>query len=89
MPSLQEAELFTLLAWRPFEKRAQKYEGSDDAPPSAKDETVLFRWAVRYDAPKGDGDGKVTWKVGENWRPGNEIIRAFEDLVGGDGKNME
>jgi hypothetical protein len=89
MPSLQDAELFTWLTWRPSEERAQEYEGSDDAPPSAEDETIMFRWGVRYDAPKGDGEGKVTWQVGEDWRPGDEIIRAFEDLVGGDGENME
>ncbi|OBT98125.1 hypothetical protein VE01_03824 [Pseudogymnoascus verrucosus] len=90
MPSLQDAELFTWLTWRPSEERAQEYEGSDDAPPSIDDkETILFRWGVRYDAPKGDGKGKVTWQVGEDWRPEDEIIRAFEDLVGGDGENME
>lgn len=89
MPSLQDAELFTWLTWRPSEERAQEYEGSDDAPPSADNKTVMFRWGVRYDAPKGDGKGKVTWQVGEDWRPGDEIIRAFEDLVGGDGEKME
>ncbi|KAI0903642.1 hypothetical protein F4823DRAFT_568486 [Ustulina deusta] len=89
MPSLQDAELFTWLTWRPSEERAQEYEGSDDAPPSADNETVLFRWGVRYDAPKGDGKGKVTWQVGEHWRPGGEIISAFEHLVGGDGEKME
>ncbi|RDL30385.1 Uncharacterized protein BP5553_10263 [Venustampulla echinocandica] len=90
MPSLQDAELFTWLTWRPSEERAQEYEGSDDAPPSTDDEeTVMFRWGVRYDAPQGDGKGTVTWQVGEDWRPEDEIIRAFEDLVGGDGENME
>ncbi|KAI0435799.1 hypothetical protein F4803DRAFT_280972 [Xylaria telfairii] len=88
MPSLQDAELFTWLTWRPSEERAQEYEGSDDAPPSADNETVMFRWGVRYDAPNGDGKGKVTWRVGEDWRPGDEIIRAFEDLVGGDREKM-
>lgn len=44
---------------------------------------------MRYDGPKGDGKGKVTWQVGEDWRPEDEIIRAFEDHVGGHGENME
>ena len=42
---------------------------------------------MRYNAPKGDGEGKVAWQVGEAWTPGDEIIRAFGDLV--DGENME
>jgi hypothetical protein len=82
MPSLQDAELFTWLTWRPSEDRAQEYEGSDDALPSAEDETVMFQWGVRYDAPKGDGQGRVTWQVGEDWRPEDEVMKAFEDLVG-------
>jgi hypothetical protein len=49
----------------------------------------MFRWGVRYDAPKGDGKGKVTWQVGKDWRPDDEVIAAFEDLVGGEGGNME
>jgi hypothetical protein len=89
MPSLEDAELFTWLTWRPSEERAQEYEGSDDAPPLAEDQTIMFRWGVRYDAPKGDGKGKVTWQVGEDWRPADEIMKAFEDLVGGDGENIE
>ena len=44
---------------------------------------------VKYKAPKGDGKGQVTWQVGENWRPKNEITRAFEDLLGKDRGNME
>ncbi|KAI0543936.1 hypothetical protein F4679DRAFT_577251 [Xylaria curta] len=82
MPSLQDAELFTWLTWRPSEERAQVYEGSNDAPLSADNETVLFRWGVRYDAPKGEGTAKVTWQVGEHWRPEAEIISAFGGLVG-------
>jgi hypothetical protein len=89
MPSLQDAELFTWLTWRPSEERAQEYAESDNALPRAENETVMFRWGVRYDAPNGDEKGKVRWQVGDDWRPGNEIIRAFEDLVGGDGENME
>ncbi|KAK6213601.1 hypothetical protein QIS74_09603 [Colletotrichum tabaci] len=88
-PSLQDAELFTWLTWRPSEERAQEYEGSDDVPLSDEDETVMFRWGVRYEAPKGDGRGKVTWHVAEDWRPVDEVIRAFEDLVGGDGEDMD
>ncbi|OBT71933.1 hypothetical protein VF21_09022 [Pseudogymnoascus sp. 05NY08] len=90
MPSLQDAELFTWLTWRPSKDRVQEYEGSDDAPPTSDvEETVMFRWGVRYDAPKGDGKGKVTWQVGEDWRPEDKVIAAFEDLVGGEGENME
>jgi hypothetical protein len=90
MPSLQDAELFTWLTWRPSKERVQEYEGSDDAPPTSDvEETVMFRWGVRYDAPKGDGKGKVTWQVGEDWRSEDEVIAAFEDLVGGKGENME
>jgi hypothetical protein len=94
MPSLQEAELFTWLTWRPSKERAQKYEGSDEAPPTSDvEETVMFRWGVRYEAPAvgGDEKGRVTWQVGEDWRPEDEVLRAFADLVGGEDKedNME
>ncbi|KFY26969.1 hypothetical protein V493_03765 [Pseudogymnoascus sp. VKM F-4281 (FW-2241)] len=90
MSSLQDAELCTWLTWRPSKERVQEYEGSDDAPPTSDvEETVTFRWGVRYDAPKGDGKVKVTWQVGEDWRPEDEVITAFEDLVGGEGENME
>ncbi|KAJ0161743.1 hypothetical protein CTA2_5666 [Colletotrichum tanaceti] len=90
MPCLRDAELFTWLTWRPSEERAREYEGSDDAPPSDGDETVMFRWGVRYEAPRGGGGrGKVTWRVGEDWRPVDKVIRAFEDLVGGDEANTE
>ncbi|OHE98651.1 hypothetical protein CORC01_06102 [Colletotrichum orchidophilum] len=89
MPFIQDAEMFTWLLWRPSEERAQEYQGNDDAPPSDEDQTVMFRWGVRYDAPDGDGKGKVTWQVGEDWRPGDELLKAFGKLVGGDGENME
>lgn len=92
MPSLQDAELFTWLTWRPSMERVEEYEGSDEVPPTSDEEdTVMFRWGVRYEAPAvgGDGKGKVTWQVGEDWRPDAETIKAFEDLVGGDGENME
>ena len=92
MPSLQDAELFTWLTWRPSIERVEEYEESDEVPPTSdEEETVMFRWGVRYEAPAvgGDGKGKVTWQVGEDWRPDAETIKAFEDLVGGDGENME
>ena len=98
MPALRDAELFTWLTWRPSKERAEEYEGSDDVPPTSyEDETVIFRWGVRYEAAPavgggGDGKGKVTWQVGEDWRPEKRVIKAFEHLVGGDGdgeKNME
>ncbi|KAH9228583.1 hypothetical protein K456DRAFT_1846145 [Colletotrichum gloeosporioides 23] len=72
-PSLEDAEMFTWLQWRPSKDRAEEYEGSDQVPPSEdEDQTVMFRWGV-----------------GEDWRPGEEVIRAFEELVGGDGEDME
>ncbi|KFY14149.1 hypothetical protein V492_02826 [Pseudogymnoascus sp. VKM F-4246] len=90
MPSLQDAELFTWLTWQPSMDRFQEYEGTDEVPPTSNaEETVMFRWGVRYDAPKGDGKGKVTWQVGEDWRPEEEVIAAFKDLVGGEEENME
>jgi hypothetical protein len=44
---------------------------------------------VKYEAPKGDEKGKVTWQVGESWMPGTEIMRAFEHLLGEDRDNVE
>jgi hypothetical protein len=89
MPALEDAELFTWLTWRPSEARAQEYEGSDDVPPLGEWGTTLFRWGVRYDAPKGDGKGKVTWRVSQDWKPSDEVVKAFEELVGGDGENVK
>lgn len=31
----------------------------------------------------------MTWQVGEDWRPEDRVIKAFEDLVCGDRDNME
>lgn len=32
----------------------------------------------------------MTWQVGEDWRPDDDAIKAFEELVDGDdGENME
>ncbi|KAG7285620.1 hypothetical protein NEMBOFW57_010249 [Staphylotrichum longicolle] len=95
MPSLQDAELFTWLTWRPSKERAEEYEGSDEVPPSSGVEgiSIMFRWGVRYEAPAAGGDrkGKVIWYIGDDWRPGDEVMRAFKDLVGGQGGegNME
>lgn len=96
MPRLEDAEVFTWLTWLPSEERRKEHEGTVEVPPASSvcpqvgdDYQVVFRWGVKYEAPKGDGKGKVTWQVGENWRPGNEIIRAFEDLLGEDRGNME
>ena len=64
MPSLQDAERFTWLTWRPSKERAEQYEGSDEVPPSLGVEgiSIMFRWGVRYEASaaRGDGKGKVT-----------------------------
>jgi hypothetical protein len=92
MPSLQDAELFTWLKWQPSTERAQEYEGSDEVPLTWADgQTLMFRWGVRYEAPAvgGNGKGKVTWQVGEDFTPEDRVIRAFEDLVGKDGEGME
>ncbi|KAI0201418.1 hypothetical protein F4808DRAFT_425127 [Astrocystis sublimbata] len=89
MPALKDAELFTWLNWRPSKVRAHEYEGCDDAPPCDEYATIMFRWGVRYDAPQGDGKGKVTWQVSEDWRPRDEVIKAFEDLVGGNREQVE
>ncbi|KAK3988276.1 hypothetical protein QBC44DRAFT_398507 [Cladorrhinum sp. PSN332] len=85
MPCLQDAELFTWLKWHPSEERAHEYTGSDDAPHFNEDEpTTMFRWGLRYDGPQegGDGKGKLTWQVGRSWKPGPEVMEAFEELVG-------
>ncbi len=92
MPSVEDAELFTWLKWQPSTERAQEYEGSDQVPPTWADgQIVMFRWGVRYEAPAvgGNGEGKVTWQVGEDWKPHDRVIRAFEDIVGKDGGSME
>lgn len=92
MLALRDAELFTWLTWRPSKERAKEDEGSDNVPPTSyEDKRVMFRWGVRYEAPAvgGDGKGKMTWQVGEDWRPEDRVIKAFEYLVCKDGENME
>ncbi|EAQ90362.1 hypothetical protein CHGG_02297 [Chaetomium globosum CBS 148.51] len=88
---MQDAEfmLFTWLTWRPSEERAREYAGSSDAPPLAKDGPVMFRWGVKYGASNERGKGRVTWQVGQGWRPAENVVSAFEDLVSGDGGSME
>ncbi|KAK3985447.1 hypothetical protein QBC44DRAFT_404631 [Cladorrhinum sp. PSN332] len=90
MPLLQDAELFTWLRWYPSEARAKEYEGSDDAPSSNGDGSMV-RWGVKYDGPREGGDrkGTLTWQVGRNWKPSPEVIEAFRELVDWDGVNME
>lgn len=86
LPSLQDAELFTWLTWRPSIERVEEYKGSDEVPPTSDEEnTVIFRGGVRYEAPAG----RVTWQVGEDWRSDAETIKVFEDLLDGDGEKME
>jgi hypothetical protein len=95
-PCLEDAELFTWITWLPSEERRKEHEGivklspvSSASPYVADDCQVMFRWGVKYEAPKGEDKGKVTWQVGENWRPNSEIIRTFEDLLGEDRDNIE
>jgi hypothetical protein len=45
---------------------------------------VTFRWGVRYEAPKRDEKVTVTWQVGGNLRPGDEINKELEHLLGED-----
>ncbi|KAJ5153567.1 uncharacterized protein N7482_010045 [Penicillium canariense] len=73
MPALRDAELFTWLTWRPSKERAKEYEGSNDVPLTSYEEETVM----------------FRWGVGEDWRPEDGVIKAFEDLVGGDGENME
>lgn len=63
--------------------------GDENGSRGADDCEVLFRWGVRHEARNGDGKGKVTSRVVENWRLWNEIIRAFEHLLGEDRGNIE
>lgn len=51
----------------------------------------MFRWGLRYHRPQegGDSKGKLTWQVGQNWKPGPEVMEAFQELVGWDGVNIE
>ncbi|KAK7976993.1 hypothetical protein PG988_004483 [Apiospora saccharicola] len=71
MPLLEDAELFSWLAWQPSVERARVYEGSEGAPFLLPDEDDHL------------------WAVAEGWRPGQEVMRAFEDLVGGDDESVE
>lgn len=79
MPALDEAELFTYLAWKPSEERRDRYEGADEAPFNM--DHAIYRWGVSYVPGKDGGKGAVTWQVG-SWRPQESVTRAFEALGG-------
>ncbi|KAI1450733.1 hypothetical protein F5Y02DRAFT_1954 [Annulohypoxylon stygium] len=85
MPALEEAELFTYLAWQPSKERTRAYEDSDEAPYNR--EHAIYRWGVSYVPGKEGGHGLLTWQVG-SWRPGEDVIRSFEAL-GGEGSEIE
>ncbi len=63
-------------------------KGAMTRPLRVRVRLFCFDAGVKYDAPKGDGNGKATWTVGEDYRPGDEIIKAFRELVSGGGGNM-
>ncbi|KAF2962889.1 hypothetical protein GQX73_g10686 [Xylaria multiplex] len=74
-PSLEEAELFAYVTWRPSEERRAEY--TDDIPY----EDGIHRWGVRYVSAKGGSQGLVEWQVGA-WRPQESIMKLFEVLEG-------
>jgi hypothetical protein len=79
MPAVEEAELFTYLAWQASEQRREEYEDAEEEPYSQ--EYAIFRWGIRYVPGRDGAQGTVTWQVGE-WRPREEVIEAFESLGG-------
>lgn len=85
MPALEEAELFTYLAWQPSEERQRAYKDSDEAP--YNQDRAIYRWGVRYAPGKDDGNGLLTWQVG-SWRPQEDIIQSFKAL-GSEGGEVE
>lgn len=84
MPALEEAELFTYLAWQPSRERQLGYEDSDEEPYNRED-PAIYRWGVRYAPGKDGAAGQVTWQIGA-WRPWDDVTQLFAALGGEDGK---
>ncbi|KAK9783764.1 hypothetical protein SCAR479_00323 [Seiridium cardinale] len=84
MPALEEAELFTYLAWQPSKERQPEYEDSDTEPYNREDRAI-YRWGVSYAPGKDGAAGQVTWQVGA-WRPRDNVTRLFVALGREDGK---
>ncbi|KAK6078650.1 hypothetical protein SCUP515_09700 [Seiridium cupressi] len=84
MPALEEAELFTYLAWQPSKERQPEYEDSDKEPYN-REYRAIYRWGVSYAPGKDGAAGQVTWQVGA-WRPQDNITQLFVALGGEDGK---
>lgn len=78
-PKLEEAELFTYLAWQPSEERALEY--TVEAPYDV--ERGVRRWGLRYVAGKNGSKGLVECQFGD-WRSNEDVIKSFEALGGGD-----
>ncbi|KAI2472234.1 hypothetical protein F4781DRAFT_428488 [Annulohypoxylon bovei var. microspora] len=85
MPALEEAELFTYLAWQPSEERRRAYKDSDEVP--YNQDRAIYRWGVNYAPENYDGNGLLTWQVG-SWRPQEDIIQSFKAL-GREGGEVE
>ncbi|KAK9793590.1 hypothetical protein SCARD494_06174 [Seiridium cardinale] len=84
MPALEEAELFTYLAWQPSKERQPEYEDSDKELYNREDRAI-YRWGVRYAPGKDGAAGQVTWQVGA-WRPRDNVTQLFVALGREDGK---
>jgi hypothetical protein len=87
MPVLEEAELFTVLSWRPGEGREEEGGclGDNDPPPPPfdPDSKMKYRWGVRYLAGCGGpsaGGGRLEWQVGD-WRPGEALRQLFHSTT--------
>ncbi|KAI1385207.1 uncharacterized protein F4822DRAFT_438118 [Hypoxylon trugodes] len=81
MPTLEEAELFTYLAWRPSRERKRAYEGIDEEPYNRNRAT--YKWSVSYTPGNDGGKRLLTWQVG-SWRPQEDVIQSFKGLGGED-----
>ncbi|KAL2115144.1 hypothetical protein VTJ04DRAFT_10807 [Mycothermus thermophilus] len=75
MGALEQAELFTYLAWLPSRGRAAEY--GDEAPYDTNNS--VHRWGVRYYVPEGAKEAVVEWQVGD-WRPSQTVIDLFDNL---------
>ncbi|KAI6086967.1 hypothetical protein F4821DRAFT_120780 [Hypoxylon rubiginosum] len=85
MPALEEAELFTYLAWQPSEERRREYKDSGEAP--YNQDRAIYRWGLSYTTGKDGRKGLLIWQVGL-WRPNEDIIQSFKTL-GGEASDIE